>query len=61
MNPERWRFRAFLAFPSADGWVCVEREEGEESLERRRNWDHARHGERVKLDRQPCIDHALPP
>ena len=29
--------------------MCVEREESEESLERRRNWDHARHEERVNL------------
>ena len=51
MNPEGRRFRGLLTFPSLNLWVCVEREVSEEGFERRRDWDHARHEERVNPGR----------
>ena len=40
--------------------MCVEREVSEESLERRWNWDHARHEERelgIVNGHGACVDH----
>ena len=54
MNPKRGGLRAFLAFPSLNLWINVEREMGEESFERRWDWDHARHGGRMSLHKEDC-------